>query len=476
MGKVDGFIQIKRRTPGYEPVEDRLQHWREFERDLPEEEIRHQGARCMDCGIPFCNWGCPLGNIIPDWNDLVYRGRWNEAITSLHATNNFPEVTGRVCPAPCEAACVLNVNDNAVTIRFIEKAISDRAFSDGWVMAEPPAVRTGKTVAVVGSGPAGMAAAQQLNRAGHTVTLFEKTDRIGGLLRYGIPDFKLEKSIVDRRAEQFVREGVMIETGVHVGRDYPVDRLIDLFDAVLLCGGAEKPRELTIPGHDLKDVHFAMEYLTQQNRRVAGEAIPSQDSMVATGKHVVILGGGDTGSDCLGTAHRQGAAVVYQFELLPKPPDTPSPETPWPHWPLVLRTSSSQEEGGQRDWSVLTKKLSGDARGHVQKLHAVHVEMGPPDASGRPTMLEVPGSEFEIECDLVLLAMGFVHPVHEGMIADLGVKLNGRGNVEVDENYMSSIAGVFTAGDMSRGQSLVVWAIADGRKAAAGVDRYLARR
>jgi glutamate synthase (NADPH/NADH) small chain len=473
MGKIDGFLEIQRHLPGYEPVEERLKHWREFEKDFEEAGIRRQGARCMDCGIPFCHTGCPLGNIIPDWNDLVYNGRWKDAIEVLHSTNNFPEVTGRVCPAPCEAACVLNVNDNPVTIKKIEKAIADHAFAAGGWVPEPPAARTGKTVAVVGSGPAGMAAAQQLNRAGHTVTLFEKADRIGGLLRYGIPDFKLEKWIIDRREEQLVKEGVILKTGIHVGRNYPVDHLAGSFDAVLLSGGSEKPRDIPIPGRDLKGIHFAMEFLPQQNRRVAGQTVPPAESITATGKRVVILGGGDTGSDCLGTSHRQGAKAVYQFELLPKPPEMRSPSTPWPGWPLMLRTSSSHEEGGIRDWSILTKKFTGDEQGRVRKLHAVRIEMGPPDATGRRPMIEVPGSEFELECDLVLLALGFVHPVHEGMLADLGVKLNDRGNVAVDDDWMTSTKGIFAAGDMSRGQSLVVWAIADGRRAARAVDRYL---
>jgi len=473
MGKVDGFLEIHRQLPGYEPVETRIRHWREFEKEFAEDGIRAQGARCMDCGIPFCHTGCPLGNIIPDWNDLVYKGRWKEAIQVLHSTNTMPEVTGRICPAPCEASCVLNVNDNPVTIKKIEKAIADRAFAEGWVVPEPPSRRTDKCVAVVGSGPAGMSAAQQLNRAGHSVTLFEKADRVGGLLRYGIPDFKLEKWIVERRAEQMMKEGVVIRTGIHVGRNYPVDQLAGAFHAVVLCGGSEKPRDIPIPGRDLKGIHFAMDFLPQQNRRVAGETIPPEKSLTATGKKVVILGGGDTGSDCLGTSHRQGAKCVYQFELLPKPPEARSPSTPWPNWPLMLRTSSSHEEGGIRDWSILTKKFTGDEHGNVKKLHGVRIEFGPPDAQGRRPMIEVPGSEFELECDLVLLALGFVHPVQEGLLTDLGVKLNDRGNVAVDENFMSSEKGVFAAGDMSRGQSLVVWAIADGRKAARAVDRYL---
>ena len=473
MGQVDGYLEIERQLPGHEPVEDRLRHFGEFEKAFPGDGIRRQGARCMDCGVPFCHTGCPLANVIPEWNDLVYRDRWHSAIRVLHSTNNFPEITGRVCPAPCEASCVLNINNNPVTIKKIEKTIADRALEEGWMVPEPPRVRTGKKVAVVGSGPAGMAAAQQLNRVGHTVTLFEKADRAGGLLRYGIPDFKLEKRLIDLRISQMVAEGVEVRTGVHVGKDFPADRLVSSFDAVLLCGGAEKPRDLPVPGRELKGVHFAMEFLSQQNRRVAGDVVPESVSMTAMGKKVIVLGGGDTGSDCLGTSLRQGAKMVYQFELLPKPPETRSPATPWPTWPLLLRTSSSHEEGGIRDWSVLTKKFSGDEHGNVRKIHTVRVEPGPPDASGRRPMIDVPGSEAEIDCELVLLALGFLHPVHEGLIADLGLKLNERGNVAVDEGYMTSVKGVFAAGDMRRGQSLVVWAIAEGRKAARAVDSYL---
>ena len=473
MGKADGFIEIEREVGGYEPADDRVKHFWEFERDLPEEALRKQGARCMDCGVPFCHTGCPLGNIIPDWNDLVYRGRWKSAIEVLHSTNNFPEITGRICPAPCEASCVLNIQEKPVTIKKIEKAIADHAFRELWVAPQPPKKRTGKRVAVVGSGPSGMAAAQQLNRAGHTVTLFEKADRMGGLLRYGIPDFKLDKFLVDRRLEQMAAEGVTLRPGIHVGRNHPVDLLLDSFDAVLLCGGSEKPRDLTIPGRELKGIHFAMEFLPQQNRRMAGETIPEEEGITAEGKSVVILGGGDTGSDCLGTSLRQGAKIVHQFELLPRPPETRSPSTPWPGWPLVLRSSTSHEEGGHREWSVLTKKFSGDDLGHVRKIHTVKVESGPPDGAGRRPMLEVPGTESEIECDLVLLAMGFVHPTHEGMVSELGLKLSDRGNVAVDESFATSVPKVFAAGDMSRGQSLVVWAISDGRKAAKAIDRYL---
>jgi glutamate synthase (NADPH/NADH) small chain len=473
MGKVDGFLEIQRYVPGYEEVEKRLKHWGEFEKKLDDEGLRQQGARCMDCGVPFCHTGCPLGNIIPDWNDLVYRDRWQEASHWLHSTNNFPEFTGRVCPAPCEAACVLNINDDAVTIKKIEKSIADRALEEGWVVPQPPRVRTGKKVAVIGSGPAGLAAAQQLARVGHSVTVFEKADRIGGLLRYGIPDFKMDKLLIDFRSEQMEAEGVTFRTNVHAGKDLPADRLLAEFDAVCLAGGAEQARELPIPGRELKGIHLAMDFLPQQNRRVAGDTIDPAVSITAKDKTVVILGGGDTGSDCLGTSHRQGAKMVYNFELLPKPPPSPAAHTPWPNWPLMLRTSHAHEEGGVRDWSVLTKSFSGDERGNVEKLHAVRVRIGPPDASGRAGLEEMPGSEFTLDCDLVLLAMGFVGPVKEGLLNDLGVKLDARGNVATDDNYMTSVPGVFAAGDLRRGQSLVVWAISEGRQAARCIDRYL---
>jgi glutamate synthase (NADPH/NADH) small chain len=402
----------------------------------------------MDCGVPFCHTGCPLNNIIPDWNDLVYRGRWREAIRQLHATNNFPEFTGRLCPAPCEAACVLGISEPPVTIKQIEKSIVDRAFEEGFIKPEPAAIRTGKRVAIVGSGPAGLAAAQQLARAGHDVTVFEKSDAIGGLLRYGIPSFKLEKHLIDRRLEQLRAEGVEFRTNAHVGAGVPVEDLVKNFDALLLAGGAEQPRDLTVPGRELDGIHFAMEFL------------PQQKPISASGKRVVIIGGGDTGADCLGTCHRQGALSVTQFELLPKPPDERSPSTPWPMWPMQLRVESSHEEGGVRDWSVSTVKFTGDERGRVRQLHAVRV--GPQ-----------PGTEFTVDADLVLLAMGFLGPVKEGPIAQLGVKHDARGNVSTDERYMSSIPGVFAAGDMRRGQSLVVWAIAEGRQAARGIDLYL---
>ena len=466
MGKVTGFMEITRETPTRRPTAERINDWFEIYLPFPEDKIKAQGARCMDCGVPFCHTGCPLTNVIPDWNDLVYRGRWKEAVRQLHATNNFPEFTGRICPAPCEAACVLGINEPPVTIKQIEKTIIDRAFEEGYIRPEPPAVRTGKRVAVIGSGPAGLAAAQQLARAGHDVTLFEKNDRIGGLLRYGIPNFKMEKHLIDRRLEQMRAEGVRFETNAHVGGNVPVEDLRKEFGALLLTGGAEHPRNLNVPGRELKGIHFAMEFLPQQNRRCEGDTVPAEGSILATGRRVVIIGGGDTGADCLGTSHRQKAAHITQFELLPKPPDDRAASTPWPLWPMQLRSESSHEEGGIRDWSVNTVKFTGDEHGNVKQLHAVRV--GPP-----PKFEALPGTEFTMDADLVLLAMGFLGPVKSGMIEQLGVTLDERGNVATDDNYMSSVTGVFAAGDMRRGQSLVVWAIAEGRKAARAVDLYL---
>ncbi len=464
MGKDTGFMEHTREMPRRRPVAERVNDWFEIYLDFPEEKIRAQGARCMDCGVPFCHTGCPLTNIIPDWNDLVYRGRWREAIRVLHATNNFPEFTGRICPAPCEAACVLGINEPAVTIKQIEKTIIDYAFQQGWIHPEPPPALSGKRVAVVGSGPAGLAAAQQLARAGHWVTVFEKNDRIGGLLRYGIPNFKMEKHLIDRRLEQMTAEGIEFRPNSHVGGNVPVEDLRKEFDAILLSGGAEWPRDLSVPGREFKGIHFAMDYLPQQNKVCEGDTVAGQ--ILATGKRAVIIGGGDTGADCLGTVHRQKAISVHQFELLPMPPKERSPLTPWPLWPMQLRIEGAHEEGGLREWSVATTKFTGDENGHVKQLHGVGV--GPP-----PKFEPVPGSEFTMDADLVLLAMGFLGPVRSGMIEQLGVKLDARGNVLADENYMSSVPGVFTAGDMRRGQSLVVWAIAEGRKAARGVDQYL---
>ena len=464
MGKVTGFMEYTRELPQRRDPALRIKDWFEIYQPFPEDHLRTQAARCMDCGVPFCHTGCPLTNIIPDWNDLVYRGRWKEAVRQLHATNNFPEFTGRICPAPCEASCVLGINEPAVTIKQIEKTIIDRAFEEGYIVPEPPAVHTGKRVAVIGSGPAGLAAAQQLVRAGHDVTVFEKNDRIGGLLRYGIPNFKMEKHLIDRRLEQMRAEGVKFETNAHVGGNVPVEDLRREFDAILLAGGAEQPRNLNVPGRELKGIHFAMEFLPQQNKVCEGDAVANQ--VLATGKRVIIIGGGDTGADCLGTSHRQGAQSITQFELLPKPPDTRSPSTPWPLWPMQLRIESSHEEGGTRDWSVNTVSFSGDEDGNVKALHAVRV--GP-----SPKFQAMPGTEFTLDADLVLLAMGFTGPVKNGMIDQLGLTLDARGNVAADANYMASVPGVFAAGDMRRGQSLVVWAIAEGRKAAEGIDRFL---
>jgi glutamate synthase (NADPH/NADH) small chain len=471
MGKITGFLEIPRELPPRRPVAERLKDWHELEGKLPEEKLQEQGARCMDCGIPFCHKGCPLGNIIPDWNDLVYRGRWRDAIDRLHSTNNFPEFTGRVCPAPCEEACVLKINDDAVTIKQIEKQIIEHAFKEGWIAPIPPSRRTGKRVAIVGSGPAGLAAAAQLNRAGHHVEIFERADRIGGLLMYGIPNFKLEKWVVERRITQMRDEGVVFHVNAHVGVDVPTRSLRERFDAVVLAGGATAARDLPIPGRELRGIHFAMDFLPQQNKKVAGDDVPGQ--ILATGKHVVILGGGDTGSDCLGTSNRQGATSVHQFELLPKPPEQRTGDVaPWPNWPMILRSSSSHEEGVIRDWSINTKRFSGDADGNVRKLHGIHLEWRPGE-DGRPQMVEIPGSEFELDCDLVLLAMGFVGPERTGLLAELGVTLDARGNVAVGADYQSSVPGVFSCGDMRRGQSLVVWAIWEGREAARGVDTHL---
>jgi glutamate synthase (NADPH/NADH) small chain len=471
MGKITGFLEIPRELPPRRPVAERLGDWRELEGKLPEDKLQAQGARCMDCGIPFCHKGCPLGNIIPDWNDLIYRGRWKEAIDRLHSTNNFPEFTGRICPAPCEEACVLNINNDPVTIKLIEKQIIDHAFKEGWVVPLPPSRRTGKRIAVVGSGPAGLAAAAQLNRAGHHVEVFERDDRIGGLLMYGIPDFKLEKWTVERRLQQMRDEGVVFRVNSHVGVNVAVDDLRQNYDAIVLAGGATWARDLPIPGRELRGIHFAMDFLPQQNKKVAGDEVP--DQILATGKNVVILGGGDTGSDCLGTSNRQGAKRVYQFELLPKPPEGRGGDVaPWPYWPMILRSSSSHEEGVIRDWSINTKFFSGDADGNVRQLHGVRLEWKKGD-NGRPQMVEVPGSEFAIDCELVLLALGFLGPQRMGMLEDLGVRLDERGNVAVGADYQSSVAGVFACGDMRRGQSLVVWAIWEGREAARGVDAYL---
>ena len=471
MGKPTGFIEIHRKKAPTRPVADRVKDWNEVYLPYPEETLRQQGARCMDCGIPFCHQGCPLGNLIPDWNDLVYRDRWETALERLHATNNFPEFTGRLCPAPCEGSCVLGINDDPVTIKSIEVSIIDRGFAEGWVTPKPPLIRTGKRVAVVGSGPAGLAAAEQLNRAGHVVTVFERSDRIGGLLRYGIPEFKMEKRVLNRRLSIMEQEGVQFRTSVNVGVDITLDRMKSEFHAIVLAGGAGQPRDLPVPGRELKGVHFAMEYLTLSNRRVEGDRISDDEFITAAGKRVVIIGGGDTGADCLGTAHRQGAASIHQFELLARPPDSRAADNPWPQWPNIFRVSTAHEEGGERVYSVSTQKFTGDGNGRVTKLHGSKVEMVRKD--GRVSFEPVAGSEFEMDVDLVLLAMGFVGPERKGLLDNFGVKLTDRGNVWRDGNWMTSVPGVFTAGDMQRGQSLIVWAIAEGRSAARGVDRYL---
>jgi glutamate synthase (NADPH/NADH) small chain len=466
MGKITGFMELERIQEVALPVGERLRHYREFILTLKDEQAANQGARCMDCGIPFCQSGCPIHNIIPDWNDLVFRHQWRQALDVLQSTNNFPEFTGRVCPAPCEAACTLNINDDPVGIKSIEHFIIDRGWEEGWVVPQPPLARTGKRVAVVGSGAAGMACAQQLARAGHDVVVFEKSDRVGGLLRYGIPDFKMEKYHIDRRVEQMRAEGVEFRVGAHVGGpDLPAPALAAEFDAVALTVGAEHPRDLAVPGRQLDGIHFAMDFLPLQNRRVAGD--PDVPPLMARGKHVVIIGGGDTGSDCVGTSNRQGAAAVVQFELLAQPPEHENKPLVWPYWPMKLRTSTSHEEGCQRDWAVQTKAFKGEG-GAVKALAACRVEW----KDGK--LLDVPGSEFEIKADLVLFAMGYLHPVHEGLLEQLGVKYDARGNVAADtESYQTSVPRVFAAGDTRRGQSLIVWAIREGRQCARAIDEFL---
>jgi glutamate synthase (NADPH/NADH) small chain len=470
MGKVTGFMELARIEEVALPPQERVKNFREFVLALDDEAASKQGARCMDCGIPFCQSGCPVNNVIPDWNDLVYRKRWREALDVLHSTNNFPEFTGRICPAPCEAACTLNINADAVGIKSIEHFIIDKGWDEGWVVPMPPARKTGKRVAVVGSGPAGLACAQQLARAGHDVVLYEKADRIGGLLRYGIPDFKLERHLIDRRMAQMSIEGVEFRPGVRVGQDVAAADLLADCAALVLAGGAEKPRDLPVPGRELGGIHFAMDFLPQQNRVVAGDRVPEQ--ILATGKRVVVIGGGDTGSDCVGTSNRQRAKSVTQFELLPQPPEQEDKPLVWPYWPVKLRTSSSHQEGCARDWAVATKRFEG-RNGRVEKLVAVRVEWRN-DGDGQPRMVEMPGSEFEVPADLVLLAMGFVGPVHEGLLEQLGVERDPRSNVRAGtDDYRTSAPKVFAAGDMRRGQSLVVWAIREGRQCARAVDRFL---
>ncbi len=478
MGDTRGFMKFQRKISGKLPVAERLQNYNEFLTILPAEELRTQGARCMDCGVPFCHTGCPLGNIIPDWNDLVYRDRWREAIERLHATNNFPEFTGRVCPAPCEAACVLGINEDPVAIKQIEMSIADRAFDEGWIVPEPPLERTGKKVAIVGSGPAGLAAAQQLNRAGHQVTVFERADRPGGLLMYGIPDFKLEKWRVWRRIDQLTAEGIEFRCNSNIGGNVPTQELVDNYDAILLCGGATQSRDLNIPGRELKGVHYAMEFLPQQNKVNQGDSLPEQ--LTAKGKDVIVIGGGDTGSDCTGTSNRHGCKSLTQFELLPPPPDVGTyprarqrpVNTPWPYWPVIMRTSTSHEEGCTREFSISTKEFIGDEKGHVKALRTVHLEWFT-DENGRQQCKEMPGTEKVWPAQLVLLAMGFTGPEKSGPISDLKLELDPRGNVKTNGEYATSKPGVFAAGDLRRGQSLVVWAISEGREAARAVDKHL---
>lgn len=473
MGEITGFMKYDRKDFEKQPVDERLKHWKEFNKEMSVEDIRTQGARCMDCGVPFCQSGCPINNIIPDWNDLIYRDHWKEAIERLHKTNNFPEFTGRVCPAPCENSCVLSINEPAVTIKNIEVSIIEKAYQEGWIKPTAPKNRSGKKIAVVGSGPAGLACADQLNKAGHTVTVYEKNEVPGGLLTLGIPDFKMEKWVVERRLKIMEKEGVKFKTKTHIGVDIPVKKLVDEYDAVVLCGGAEHPRDLEVPGRELEGVYFAMEFLTQQNRVLLGQKIDPKNRINVEGKNVVVLGGGDTGSDCIGTSNRQKAASVRNFELLPRPPKERAADNPWPNWAFIERNSTSHEEGVEREFAVLTKKLSGED-GKLKKLHGVRLEFGLKDPeTGRSPMKEIPGSEFEIDVDVVLLAMGFLGPVKNGMLTELGVELDARGNVKADNNKMTSIPGVFTAGDMTRGQSLVVWAIQEGRAAARGVHQYL---
>lgn len=464
MGKVTGFIEIERHDRTYKPASDRIRNFEEFVIPLEERDLERQAARCMDCGIPFCHSGCPVNNQIPDWNDLVYNSDWEEASRNLHSTNNFPEFTGRICPAPCEAACTLNIDDNPVTIKTIECAIVDRAWEEGWVTPQIPETRTGKKIAIVGSGPAGMAAAQQLARVGHDVHLYEKNETAGGLLRFGIPDFKMEKHLIDRRLEQMVAEGVTLHCGVHIGVDMSAAELEASHDAVLLCGGSEKPRDLPVEGRELDGVHFAMNFLPQQNRRVAGSNLGDVEPILAVQKHIIVIGGGDTGSDCIGTSIRQGALSVTQLEIMPEPPEKENKGLSWPHWPLKMRTSSSQAEGAERDFSVTTNSIGGE-NGHVTHINCQRV-----DEEFQP----IPGTEFELKADLVLLAMGFVNPIAEGMLTELGVELDARGNVKADTRaYSTSRDKVFVAGDMRRGQSLVVWAIREGRQAARAVDTFL---
>ena len=472
MGKPTGFVEFQRELPGSRSVEERIGDWNEVYLPFPDDKLQNQGARCMDCGIPFCHSGCPLGNLIPEWNDMVYREKWDEAVERLHRTNNFPEFTGRLCPAPCEGSCVLGINEDPVTIKQIEVSIIEHAFDQGWVVPRQPAARTGKKVAIVGSGPAGLAAADQLNQAGHSVTVFERDSRIGGLMRYGIPEFKMEKKFLDRRLELMESEGVVFKTGCHVGVDVTASALREEFDALVLAGGARAPRDLLIPGRDLKGVYFALEYLSVQNKLCEGVSVPVEEQINVKGKSVIVIGGGDTGADCLGTAHRQGATSIHQLEILPCPPDERDANVnPWPLYPDILRVSSAHEEGGDRIYSISTKQFVGED-GVLKKLDVVEVEMKRSD-DGRMSFEDIPGTEREMNADFVFLAMGFLGPERKGMIEELGVELTERGNVQRDEEWMTSVPGVFTVGDMQRGQSLIVWAIAEGRSCARAVDMYL---
>lgn len=472
MGEVKGFLKFDRQDFTRQAPEERVNHWNEFINLLADEDLQQQGARCMDCGIPFCHSGCPVSNLIPDWNDLIYQGRWEEAFERLYKTNNFPEFTGRICPAPCENSCVLGYNFPAVTIKNVELSIIEKAYEKGWIKPRPPKARTGKKVAVIGCGPAGLACADQLNKKGHKVTVYERQEKVGGLLRFGIPDYKLEKTVVERRVELMKKEGVEFKTGVCVGVDVKVSDLRKQYDALVLSGGAEMPRDLPVEGRDLKGVYFAMEFLRQQNK-INSKLTVEEEKINVKDKKVVVIGGGDTGSDCVGTSRRQGAQSVTQIELLPQPPKERDIDNPWPQWALIERTSTAHEEGCERMYAVMTKKLSGEA-GVLKKLHAVKMEFGDKDPkTGRRPMTEVSGSEFELECDYIFLAMGFLGPVQKGMIEEVGCELDGRGNISADKNYMSSVDGVFSAGDMRRGQSLVVWAIHEGREAAEGVHQYL---
>jgi glutamate synthase (NADPH) small chain len=476
MADVKGFIKYQRKDFDKQPVERRLQHWKEFTEPMEEGELRNQGARCMDCGVPFCQSGCPIANIIPDWNELVHRDQWKEAIERLHKTNNFPEFTGRVCPAPCENSCVLGINEPPVTIKNIEVSIIERAYQENWIQPQIPRRRTDKKVAVIGSGPAGLACADQLNKMGHHVTVYEKNEVLGGLLTLGIPEFKMEKWVVERRLKRMAEEGVKFKTGVHVGVSLSVEDVKNKFDAVVLCGGAECPRDLPVPGRELGGVHFAMEFLAQQNRVCLGQKIDPREKISAQGKRVVVLGGGDTGSDCIGTSNRQGAISVLNFELMPRPPKERAMDNPWPNWALIERKSSSHEEGVEWEYSVMTKMLKGEG-GVIRSLVAARLEFGDKDpVSGRRAMKEISGSEFEVPCDLLLLALGFLGPVKNGLLENFGVELDSRGNVKTDENRMTNIEGVFAAGDMRRGQSLVVWAIDEGRRAAETVDAWLVKK